>query len=40
MLRMYLRINWVGLVGAERLSPERTRKVGTAAHLGSGDAVG
>ena len=40
MLRTYLRINWVGLVGAERLSPERTGKVGTAARPGSGDAVG
>ena len=40
MLRTYLRINWVGLVGAARLSPERTGKVGTAARPGSGDAVG
>ena len=40
MLRMYLRINRVGLVGAARLSPERTGKVGTAARPGSGDAVG
>ena len=40
MLRTYLRINRVGLVGAARLSPERTGKVGTAAHRGSGDAVG
>ena len=40
MLRTYLRINRVGLVGAARLSPERTRKVGTAACPGSGDAVG
>ena len=40
MLRTYLRINRVGLVGAARLSPERTRKVGTAARPGSGDAVG
>ena len=40
MLRTYLRINRVGLVGAARLSPERTRKVGTVARLGSGDAVG
>ena len=40
MLRTYLRINRVGLVGAARQSPERTRKVGTAARPGSGDAVG
>ena len=40
MLRTYLRINWVGLVGSARLSPERTRKVGTAVCPGSGDAVG
>ena len=40
MMRMYLRINRVGLVGAARLSPERTGKVGTAARPGSGDAVG
>ena len=40
MLRTYLRINRVGLVGAARLSPERTGKVRTAVHLGSGDAVG
>ena len=40
MLRTYLRINRVGLVGATHLSPERTRKVGTAACLGSGDTVG
>ena len=40
MLRMYLRINRVGVVGAARLSPERTRKVGTAARPGNGDAVG
>ena len=40
MLRTYLRINRVGLVGAARLSPERTRKVGMAARPGSGDAVG
>ena len=40
MLRTYLRINRVGLVGVARLSPERTRKVGTAARPGSGDAVG
>ena len=40
MLRTYLRINRVGLVGAARLSPERTGKVGTAARLGSGDSVG
>ena len=40
MLRTYLRINRVGLMGAPRLSPERTGKVGTAARPGSGDAVG
>ncbi len=40
MLRTYLRINRVGLVGAARLSPERTGKVGTAARPGSGDSVG
>ena len=40
MLRTYLRIYRVGLVGAARLSPERTGKVGTAARPGSGDAVG
>jgi len=40
VLRTYLRINRVGLVGAARLSPERTRKVGTAARPSSGDAVG
>ena len=40
MLRTYLRINWVGLVGAAHLSPERVGKVGTAARPGSGDAVG
>ena len=40
MLRTYLRINRVGLVGAARLSPERTGKVGTAARPGSGGAVG
>ena len=40
MLRTYLRINRVGLVGVARLSPERTGKVGTAARPGSGDAVG
>ena len=40
MLRTYLRINRVGLVGAARLSPEWTWKVGTAAPPGSGDAVG
>ena len=39
-MRTYLRIKRFGLVGVARLSPERTRKVGTAAHLGSGDAVG
>ena len=37
---MYLRINWLGLVGDARLSPERTAKVGMAARPGSGDAVG
>ena len=31
--------NRVGLVGAARLSPERTGKVGTAARPGSGDAI-
>ena len=40
MLRMYLRINRVGSVGAACLSPERIGKVGTVARLGSGDAVG
>ena len=40
MLRTYLRINQVGLVGAACQSPERTGKVGTAARPGSGDAVG
>ena len=40
MLRTYLRINRVGLVGVARLSPERTGKVGTAARPGSRDAVG
>ena len=40
MLRTYLRINRVGLVGAARLSPERTGKVGTAVRPGSGDVVG
>ena len=39
MLRTYLRINQVGLVGAARLSPERTGKVGTTARPGSDDAV-
>ena len=39
MLRTYLRINRVGLVGVARLSPERTGKVGMAARPGSGDAV-
>ena len=29
-----------GWLGAARLSPERTGKVGTAVHPGSGDAVG
>ena len=40
MLRTYLRIKQVGLVGAARLSPEWTGKVGTVARPGSGDAVG
>ena len=40
MLRTYLRINRVGLVGAACLSHERTGKVGMAARQGSGDAVG
>ena len=40
MLRTYLRINRVGLVGAACLSPERTGKVGTAARPSSGDAIG
>ena len=40
MLRTYLRINRVGLVGVACLSPERNGKVGTAARPGSGDAVG
>ena len=40
MLRTYLRINRVGLVGTARLSPEWTGKVGTVARSGSGDAVG
>ena len=40
MLRTYLRINRVGLVGAARLSPEQNGKVGTTARPGSGDAVG
>ena len=40
MLRTYLKINRVGLVGAACLSPERTGKVGTAACPGSGVAVG
>ena len=40
MLRTYLRINRVGLVGAACLSPEQTGKVGTAARPGSGDGVG
>ena len=39
MLRTYLRINRVGLVGAACLSPERTGKVGTAARPCNGDAV-
>ena len=40
MLRTYLRIIQVALVGAACLSPEQTGKVGTAARPGSGDAVG
>ena len=40
MLRTYLRINRVGLVGAACLSPEWTGKIGTAARSGSSDAVG
>ena len=40
MLTTYLRTNLVGLVGAARLSPEQTGKVGTAARPGNGDAVG
>ena len=40
MLRTYLRINRVGLVGAARLSPERAGKVGMAVRPGSDDAVG
>ena len=40
MLRTYLGINRVGVVGAARLSPERTGKVGTAARPGNGDVVG
>ena len=40
MVRAYLRINRLGLVGVARLSPERTGKVGTVARPGSGDAVG
>ena len=40
MLRTYLRINQVGLVGDAHLSPERTGKVGTAARPGSEDAFG
>ena len=40
MLRMYLRINLVGLVGAARVRPEWTGKVGTAVRSGSGDVVG
>ena len=40
MLRTYIRINWVGLVGAARLSPERIGKGGTSARPGSGDAGG
>ena len=40
MLRTYLRINRVGLVGVSRLAPERTGKVGTAARPGNGDVVG
>ena len=40
MLRTYLRINRVSGVGAARLSPERTGKVGMVVRPGSGDAVG
>ena len=40
MLRTYLGINRFGLVGVARLRPERTGKVGTGAHPGSGDDVG
>ena len=40
MLCTYLRINQVGLVGAARLSPEQTGKVGTATRPGSADVVG
>ena len=40
MLRTYLRINRVGLVGDACLSPEWTGKVGTAVRPGSGDVVG
>ena len=40
MLRTYLRINRVGLVGAACVSPERTGKVGTAARPGNGATVG
>ena len=40
MLRTYLRINRVGLVGAARLNPERTGKVGTVACPGSGGVIG
>ena len=40
MLRTYLRINRVGLVGDARLSPGWTGKVGTVERPGSGDAVG
>ena len=40
MFRTYLRINQVGLVGAARLSPEQTGKVGTVVRPGSGDVVG
>ena len=39
MLRTYLRINRIGLVGAACVSPERTGKVGMTAQPGSGDAV-
>ena len=40
MLRTYLRINWVCLVGVARLSPELTGRVGTTARPSSDDAIG
>ena len=40
MLRTYLRINQVGLVGVARLILERTGKVGTATRPGNSDVVG